>query len=164
MKRSGQIFHVYGEGDREAVEGGVNPRRRTKPTPPSVGAARCHLPVNGEDLPMPTREHFRLSGFHDDSPVIEVDAIIDPNQPELTIPRWMSDRLNLRKCGTKFRHNGIGEPCDYVGAVRIEGRNSETCSGALVAGDQVVMGWLPLSSLVNEVRMAGVYSHREVAG
>jgi cysteine desulfurase / selenocysteine lyase len=42
------ILPVYGEGDREAVEGGV--RRHLFRTPPSVSPAASHLPVNGEDV------------------------------------------------------------------------------------------------------------------
>jgi hypothetical protein len=39
---------------------------------------------------MLTREHFRLSGFQDASPAYEVDAIVDPDQLQLTMPHSQS--------------------------------------------------------------------------
>jgi hypothetical protein len=96
---------------------------------------------------MLTREHFRLSGFQNASPAYEVDALVNPDQVQLTIPRWMADDLGLQG----------------YGAIRLERRDCESCVSALVKGDDVVMGWLPLSSLVKEVNMPGIYAHRGVA-
>jgi hypothetical protein len=46
-----KIFPVYGEGDREAVEGGLRLHDGCVwGCPPSVSRSGCHLPVNGEDL------------------------------------------------------------------------------------------------------------------
>jgi hypothetical protein len=46
-----QILPVYGEGDREAVEGGVRlSDSGAHASPPSVSPAAIHVPVNGEDL------------------------------------------------------------------------------------------------------------------
>jgi hypothetical protein len=42
-----KILPTCGEGNREAVEGGV--RRHLFRTPPSVSPSACHLPMNGED-------------------------------------------------------------------------------------------------------------------
>jgi hypothetical protein len=112
---------------------------------------------------MLTREHFRLSGFQDASPFYEVDALFDPDQLQLTIPRWMANDLGLRKMGKRSLHRGSREQFDYVGAIRLEGRDCESCVSALVKGDEVVMGWLPLSSLVKVINMRGIYSHRGAA-
>jgi hypothetical protein len=94
---------------------------------------------------MLTREHFRLSGFQDASPAYEVDAIVDPNQLQLTIPHWMADDLGLQSHG----------------AIRLEGRDCKSCVSALVKGDDVVVGWLPLSSLVKATNMPRIFSYRE---
>ena len=108
-----------------------------------------------------SREHFRLSGFLDHAPYFEVDAIIDPDQVELSLPRSLADALKLRKFDTRVLPDENGTPTryDYASSVRIAGRDCETCSAAVVKGDEVVMGWLPLSSLVKEIKMPGVYSH-----
>ena len=51
MSGTGNILPVYGEGDREAVEGACRlPDRCALLPTPSVSAARCHLPMNGEEL------------------------------------------------------------------------------------------------------------------
>jgi hypothetical protein len=46
-----KFLPVYGEGDRVAVEGGLQlSNARECDHPPSVSALRCHLPVNGEEF------------------------------------------------------------------------------------------------------------------
>jgi hypothetical protein len=46
-----KILSVYGEGDREAVEGVSKLILiRNAGKAPSVSAAHCHLPASGEDL------------------------------------------------------------------------------------------------------------------
>lgn len=109
---------------------------------------------------MLTREHFLISGYDSTDPMVEVDALVDPGQMELTIPRRMSDAFGFQTVDTRYLG---GERYDYVGAVHIEGRDTETCSGAVVKGDEVVMGWLPLSSLVKIVKTQGVCGHQEAA-
>jgi hypothetical protein len=96
---------------------------------------------------MLTREHFRLSGFQNASPAYEVDALVDPDQVQLTIPRGIADDLGLQS----------------YGAIRLERLDCESCVSTLVKVDEVVMGWLPLSSLVKVINMPSVYSDQEAA-
>jgi release factor glutamine methyltransferase len=101
MKLSGspgsmtKILSIHGEGDREAVEGGV--QRSLVLHPPSVSPAVCHLPVNGEDL---RNAADRLSTVSDTP---RLDA-------ELLLADAMGvDRMELLLVMQKMQGDGDGE-------------------------------------------------------
>ena len=80
---------------------------------------------------------------------VEVVALVDTGSTYLCIPRSLSDELGLEACGTKAVALADGSVAEvpYVGPVQVRW-NKRTCFvGALIMGDQVLLGAIPLEDL-----------------
>ena len=70
----------------------------------------------------------------------QIDATLDFGVLHLCIPQRVCDRLQLEKITEKNR-------LPYVGPIELRFAGSVAFAGALVTGDQVVLGTLPMQAL-----------------
>jgi hypothetical protein len=71
---------------------------------------------------------------------LQIDATLDFGVLHLCIPQRVCDRLQLEKITEKNR-------LPYVGPIEMRFGGSVAFAGALVTGDQVVLGTLPMQAL-----------------
>ena len=98
----------------------------------------------------PFYTNIRLENSHDAQPrVLEVRALVDMASFHLCLPAPLVSALGLE--GTCFRFltkaDGSRQKCRYVGPVTLQ-CGSHTCfAGAVEAGEEVVIGTIPLAAL-----------------
>ncbi|MFB0872310.1 MULTISPECIES: clan AA aspartic protease [unclassified Sphingobium] len=96
------------------------------------------------------RQHIRLSNFAEPQ-IEEVDAnaLVDSGALELCIPRLIAKQLRLTKVEERKVHlaDGRVEIVDYVAPVKIEAFGRSAVAGALVMGDMVLLGAIPMESM-----------------
>jgi clan AA aspartic protease len=80
---------------------------------------------------------------------IEVDALADTGSTYLCIPAHIQARLGLEETDRKVATyaNGGKEEVPYVGPVELHFKNRTGYVGALVLGDQVLLGAIPMEDL-----------------
>jgi len=80
---------------------------------------------------------------------IEVDALADSGAVHLCIPEHIRIQLKLKKIDKKevILADGSKEVVPYVGPIQIKFKNRVGFVGALVMGDQVLLGAIPMEDL-----------------
>ncbi len=95
-------------------------------------------------------QHIRLSNFAQPE-IEEVDAraLVDTGALELCVPRLIATQLRLRKVEERkvTLADGRVEIVDYVAPVRVEAFGRNAVTGALVLGDVVLLGAVPMESM-----------------
>lgn len=84
-----------------------------------------------------------------DLEAIEADAFVDSNAMHLCIPERVALQLQLKDTGIRevTLADGHDQQVRYVSPVRIEMLNRVCVTGALVLGDQVLLGVIPLQDM-----------------
>lgn len=80
---------------------------------------------------------------------LQVDALADSGTLHLCIPQHVSDRLGLEKLTDKevTLADGSKRLVSYVGPVEIRFKNRGAFVGALVMGNQVLIGTIPMDDM-----------------
>jgi clan AA aspartic protease len=80
---------------------------------------------------------------------IDAEALIDTGALHLCIPEHIALQLQLKDTGVRevTLANGHVEQVRYVSPVRIEMLNRVCVQGALVLGDQVLLGAIPMEDM-----------------
>jgi len=80
---------------------------------------------------------------------IEVDALADSGAVHLCIPEHIKIQLKLEEIDKKevILADGSKEVVPYVGPIQIKFKNRVGFVGALVMGDQVLLGAIPMEDL-----------------
>lgn len=80
---------------------------------------------------------------------IEVDALVDSGAVHLCIPEHLQIQLKLKEIDKKevTLADGSKKLVPYVGPVLIRFKNRAGFTGALVFGDEVLMGAIPMEDL-----------------
>lgn len=93
---------------------------------------------------------IELANARDDALLpIKVDALVDSGALHLCIPRHVALQLRLdvhdRRVVTVA--NGTEEEVDYVGPIQVKFANRQCLVGALVLGDQTLLGAIPIEDM-----------------
>lgn len=85
----------------------------------------------------------------DDLEELDVSAVVDTGALHLCIPEHVAMQLQLktRKQREVQRADGKSHLVDYVSPVRISMLNRECVTGALVSGNQVLLGAIPMEDM-----------------
>ena len=80
---------------------------------------------------------------------LEIDAIADTGSLHLCIPQHVCDQLRLEKLTDKevLLADGTRKIAAYVGPLEIRFKNRAGFGGAVVMGDQVLLGAIPMEDL-----------------
>lgn len=80
---------------------------------------------------------------------LEVDALVDSGATHLCIPEHIQIQLQLEPIDTKevTRADGSKTLVPYVGPIELRFKNRVGFSGALVMGDQVLLGAIPMEDM-----------------
>ncbi len=80
---------------------------------------------------------------------IEVEALVDTGAVTLCIPQHIVIQLSLEVLEQRevVTANGQRQKCDYVGPLKIQFANRSCYCGALVLGDSVLLGAIPLEDM-----------------
>lgn len=80
---------------------------------------------------------------------LQIDALADPGTLHLCLPQHVCDRLRLDKLAERevILADGSARRVPYVGPVEIRFKNRAGFVGALVMGDQVVLGAIAMEDL-----------------
>lgn len=80
---------------------------------------------------------------------IEADALVDTGALHLCIPEHVALQLQLKDTGLRevMLADGHVQQVRYVSPVRIEMLNRSCVTGALVLGDQVLLGAIPMEDM-----------------
>jgi len=80
---------------------------------------------------------------------IEIDALADSGAVHLCIPEHIKIQLKLEEIDKKevILADGSKEVVPYVGPIQIRFKNRVGFTGALVMGDQVLLGAIPMEDL-----------------
>ena len=80
---------------------------------------------------------------------IEVETLVDSDSVHLCIPEHIQIQLNLEEIDKKevTLADGSKKVVPYVGPVQIRFKNRVGFAGALVMGDQVLLGAIPMEDL-----------------
>jgi len=80
---------------------------------------------------------------------VEVEALVDPGAVHLCIPEHLQIQLQLEETDKKevTLADGSKKLVPYVGPVQIRFKNRVGFAGALVLGDQVLLGAIPMEDL-----------------
>lgn len=80
---------------------------------------------------------------------VEVDALADTGAVHLCIPSHIQIQLRLEEIDTKevTLADGSRRPVPYVGPIEIRFKNRIGFAGALVVGDQALLGAIPMEDL-----------------
>ncbi len=94
--------------------------------------------------------HMRLANDgRADLEEIDVEALVDTGALHLCIPEHVVLQLQLKDTGVREVLLADGRPRQvrYVSPVRIEMLNRQCVTGALVLGDQVLLGAIPMEDM-----------------
>jgi clan AA aspartic protease len=80
---------------------------------------------------------------------IEVEALADSGALFLCIPEHIANQLQLKESSKKevTTADGRRRLCPYVGPIHIRFGNRECYAGAVVLGDQVLLGAVPMEDM-----------------
>jgi len=95
-------------------------------------------------------QHIRLANFgRDDIEEIDANALVDSGAAELCIPQHIANQLRLKQLEEREVRiaNGDRMLVPYVGGVRVEVFGRQTVTSAVVIGDQVLLGAIPMEAM-----------------
>jgi clan AA aspartic protease len=80
---------------------------------------------------------------------LQIDAVADTGSLHLCIPQHVCDRLQLEKLGERevLLADGSTRLAPYVGPVEIRFKNRAGYVGAIVMGDQTLLGAIPMEDM-----------------
>ncbi|MBI4721589.1 MAG: clan AA aspartic protease [Candidatus Stahlbacteria bacterium] len=80
---------------------------------------------------------------------VEVDALVDSGSVHLCIPEHIRIQLKLDEIGKKevILADGSRKMVSYVGPIEIRFKNRIGFVGALIMGDQVLLGAIPMEDM-----------------
>jgi clan AA aspartic protease len=80
---------------------------------------------------------------------LQVQTLVDTGSVHLCIPQHVCDRLQLVKLEDRTVRlaDGSNQVVPYVGPVEIRFKNRTSFTGALVMGDQVLFGAIPMEDM-----------------
>ena len=93
---------------------------------------------------------IRLANFgRDDLEEIDANALVDSGAAELCIPQHIANQLRLKQIEEREVRiaNGDRVLVPYVGGVRVEIFGRQTVTSAIVIGDQVLLGAIPMEAM-----------------
>lgn len=78
-----------------------------------------------------------------------VDALVDTGSLHLCIPEHVANQLNLKELYKRDVSTADGKEhlCPYVGPVEIKFENRGCFTGAIVLGDEVLLGAVPMEDM-----------------
>ncbi len=80
--------------------------------------------------------------------VIEVGARVDLSFPHLRIPEWLVRKLGLNEVGSRsLLALGRGDVAGYAGPVELRVGNRSGYTGAVIQGDEVVLGAMAMTDM-----------------
>lgn len=103
------------------------------------------------------RTRLMLSNpIEDGLDAIEVDALVDPGAVHLSLPEHVALQLGLAELEKREATlaDGSKSLVSYVGPVKTSSRNRSCYTGAMVLGDEVLLGAIPVEDLDLVVRPA----------
>jgi clan AA aspartic protease len=85
----------------------------------------------------------------DDLLPMTVSALVDSGAVHLCIPQHVANQLNLPVLDRRevTVANGESQMVDYVGPIRVRFANRQCMVGALVLGDQALLGAIPMEDM-----------------
>lgn len=95
-------------------------------------------------------QQIRLANFgRDDLEEIDAQALVDSGAAELCIPQHIANQLRLKQIEEREVRiaNGDRVLVPYVGGVRVEVFGRQTVTSAVVLGDQVLLGAIPMEAM-----------------
>ena len=95
-------------------------------------------------------QHIRLANMaREDLEEIDANALVDSGALELCIPQHVANQLRLKVVEQREVTLADGRKLlvDYVGPVKTEVFGRKAVGGALVLGDQVLLGAIPMESM-----------------
>lgn len=95
-------------------------------------------------------QHIRLANMaREDLAEIDANALVDSGALELCIPQHVANQLKLKVVEQRevTLADGRKQLVDYVGPVRTEVFGRKAVGGALVLGEQVLLGAIPMESM-----------------
>ncbi|WP_373489466.1 clan AA aspartic protease [Blastomonas sp.] len=96
------------------------------------------------------QQKIRLANAaRDDLEEIDATALVDTGAIDLCIPKLVALQLKLKTMEQRMvtYADGRKELVDYVGPVRVEVFGRHAFTGAMVMGDQVLLGAIPMESM-----------------
>lgn len=80
---------------------------------------------------------------------MEVDALVDSGALHLCIPERIAIQLNLKELYKREVTTADGKEhlCPYVGPIEVKFENRGCFTGALVLGDEVLLGAVPMEDM-----------------
>ncbi|WP_439545198.1 clan AA aspartic protease [Sandarakinorhabdus sp.] len=93
---------------------------------------------------------IRLANFgRDDLEEIDANALVDSGAAELCVPQHIANQLRLKQLEEREVRiaNGDRVLVPYVGGVRVEVFGRQTVTSAIVIGDQVLLGTIPMQAM-----------------
>lgn len=80
---------------------------------------------------------------------LEVDALVDSGAVHLCIPEHIQIQLKLKEIDKKevILADGERKLVPYVGPIQIKFKNRTGFAGALVMGDQILLGAIPMEDM-----------------
>lgn len=95
-------------------------------------------------------QHIRLANAaRPELEELDARALVDSGAVDLCIPRHVANQLKLAKAEERevTVADGRREIVDYVGPIRVEVFGRSAFTGALVMGDQVLLGAIPMEAM-----------------
>jgi len=95
-------------------------------------------------------QHIRLANAaRPDLEEVDASALVDSGAADLCIPELVAKQLRLEKIEDRMISVADGRQIvvDYVGPIRVEVFGRNTFTGAMVTGNQVLLGAIPMESL-----------------
>jgi clan AA aspartic protease len=98
---------------------------------------------------MSNTQFILINALNSEIPPISVDAIVEDSHMHLCIPEHVAIQLNLKEDHRKEVTLASGEKrlVPYVGPIEIRFKNRVGFTGALVLGDQVLLGAIPMEDM-----------------
>ncbi|HEO65874.1 MAG TPA: clan AA aspartic protease [Spirochaetes bacterium] len=80
---------------------------------------------------------------------MEVEALVDTGALHLCIPEHIANQLNLKELYKRDVTTADGKEhlCPYVGPVEVQFENRGCFTGAIVLGDEVLLGAVPMEDM-----------------
>jgi len=84
-----------------------------------------------------------------DIKIVEAEALVDAGSLFLCLPEAVRLQLHLQETSKKevTTADGKRQVCPYVGPVRVQFENRECYVGAVVLGDEVLLGAVPMEDM-----------------
>lgn len=96
------------------------------------------------------RQHIRVANAaKPDLEEVDANALVDSGAMELCLPEHVAIQLKLQKVDEReiTVADGRRQLVPYVGPVRVEVFGRNTFAGALVLGDEVLLGAIPMQGM-----------------